>query len=434
MKSNITKQGNNQRVIEVDVPDEELSPHFDAAFKKYQKNIRLEGFRKGKVPLSLVKKLYGEEIKNEAIDDVVQSVFKEVSQKENLRPIAPAKLEDVKYEPNEGLQFKAVVEVYPEVELRTYKGVSVEKENYQVGEDDVAAALEDVREGMAVMEPVEEEAQEGHFILADFQQIDVSGVPVIGKKFEDRLFQLGSNSVNFELSDQLIGVKPGETRRIEFRLPTGNPDPEDERKEYYNVEVKEIKSKQLPDLDDELAKDTGKFETLAELKTDIKNQLMKQTEMNSRQKLRHSIIDEVLKKNTIDIPETLVQNYLNAIIESAKKDSNGQVDEEAIKNEYRARAIWNIKWELVKDKIAELENIEVTEEDKKQFISRFAEERGVDEKQFRKTLKNKRGQNRFEDEILEAKVLDLLEKHAKIKQRKVTRKDLEKAKRISMPG
>lgn len=435
MKSNISKQGTNQRLVEVDVTEEELVPHFDTAYRKYQKRIRLQGFRKGKVPLSLIKKLYGEEIKSDTIDEVVESVFKEVSQKENLRPIAPAKLKDVHYQPNEGLRFKAVVEVYPEIELKTYKGISVERETYEIGEEDIAAALADIREGLAVMEPVEESAQEGHYILADFQQIDVSGVPVIGKKFEGRFFQLSTNQGNREMTQQLLGVKPGETRRVTLSVGPKEPDSNEPQIEYYDVKVKEVKSKQLPDLDDELAKDTGKFETLDELKTEIKKNLSQQTLSDSRRKLRNRIIDEILKQNSFELPETMIDNYVNALIEGAKQESNGgDVDEAAIQSEYRAIAIWNLKWELVKEKIAELENIEVTEEDKKQFASRFAEERGMDEKQFRKSLRTKQAQGRFEDEILAAKVLDLLEENAKIKDRKITRKDLDRAKEISMPA
>ncbi|MFQ5638944.1 MAG: trigger factor [bacterium] len=433
MKSHISERGNTQRLIEVEVPEEELAPHFETSYRKVQKKIRLEGFRKGKVPISLIKKLYGKTIKADAIEDVVDSVFREVSEKEKLRPIAPAKLEDVDYDPGKGLKFKAVVEVYPEIELQTYKNLSVERENYEVGDEDITAALEDVRERMAVMEPVEGGAEENHFVLADFQQIDVSGVPVIGKKYEDRFFQLVKNKESVELTDQLLGVVPGETRRVILPVDAKNPESREPEEELYEVTVKEVKSKVLPEIDDELAKDTGKFETLHELKEDIRDKLIKQTQKNAERALRQSLIDEVLKKNLFDAPEVMINNYLDAIVKSAKKSSkNGEIDEEAVRKEYRAGAVWNIKWELVKEKIADLENIVVSEDDKKQFVTRFAEERGVDEKEYRKSLKNKRAQRNFENDILAAKVLDLLEEHAKIKDTKITWKDLQKRSQLDI--
>ncbi|RMF58782.1 MAG: hypothetical protein D6743_17245, partial [Calditrichaeota bacterium] len=235
MESRLTKQDSFTRVVEVDVPEEELAPHFDAALQKYRKTLRLEGFRKGKVPVALVKKLFGEAIKEEAIDEVVQSVFQEVIEKEDLHPVAPAKLQDVKYEPGVGLHFKAAIEVLPDFELKKYTGLSVEKEVYQVGPEDIDEMLADVQEQMAVMRPVEGQAEEGHFVLADFQQVDEAGLPIIGRKFEDRFFQLDLKNYQ-ELSEQLLGVKAGETRQVQ--LPVEKEDAGEPTIETYRVTVK----------------------------------------------------------------------------------------------------------------------------------------------------------------------------------------------------
>lgn len=430
METDITKQGNNQRVIEVEVSPEELEPYFEPFYRKYQKNIRLEGFRKGKVPLSLIKRIYGDEIRMNVLDEVVQDIFKEIRDRENLKPVAPAKLEDISYEPETGLRFKAVVEVVPDFELKHYKGVPVERETYEIGEEDVEEALQGVREQMAVMQPVEEEARQDHYVLADFQEIDVSGIPVIGKKYEDRFFQLNSNNSNKELSEQLIGVKPGETRRVQLSsLPE---DASDEKKiEIYNVKIKEIKEKKLPELDDELAKDYGEFEDLEALKAELRENLRKRTEAESRRRLRHGIIDEILKRNSFDLPEPMVNNYLDALVENAKKEVKGNFDEQAMRENYRADAIWNLKWELIKEKIVDLEKISVTDEDKRNYISRKAAERGVDEESLWNKIKNIEAQNRFTEEVLENKVLDFLEENAKIKDRKITRKDIEKGRQLT---
>lgn len=429
MDTKVTKQGNNQRVIEVEMSPEELEPHFEPLYRKYQKNVRLEGFRKGKVPLGLVKKLYGEEIRTQAIDEVIQEVFKDIRDKENLKPVAPAKLEDISYVPEKGLHFKAVVDVVPDFELKQYKGISVEREIYEIGEEDVEEALQGVREQMAVMLPVEEAAKEDHYILADFQEIDVSGVPVIGKKYEDRFFQLSRNNSNKQLTEQLIGVKPGETRRVQ--ISSLREDGSNDRKiEIYNVKVKEIKEKQLPELDDELAKDFGEFENLEGLKAELRQNLKKRTEADSRRRLRHNIMDEILKENSFDLPESMVNNYLDALVENAKKGASENLNEQELRENYRSNAIWNLRWELIKEKIVERENISVTDEDKRNYIGRTAEERGVDEKLLWNKLNNKETQDRLMDDLLELKVLDFLEKNAKIKDRTVTRKDIEKSRQL----
>jgi len=430
LKSTVTKTGSCERAVEVDITEEELTPHFERLYKRYQKNVKLEGFRKGKVPLSLIKKLYGDDIKSEAIDDVVKSVFYEVKEKEGFHPVAPAKLQDIQYDPEKGLHFKAVVEVVPDIELKHYTGLSVEKEVYQVAEEDVESALNDVREQMAVMQPVEGKAEAGHFVLADFQQLDKTGVPIIGKKFEDRFFQLTEDEHNKALASQLIGIEAGESRQIE--LPTAQEQAQSNGKDLYKVQVKEIKEKKLPELDDELAKDVGKFDNLEALKADIRQRLSRQTEQDSKRRVRQRLIDELLKKNAFDLPEAMITNYLDALVERARTNQNQPVDEQQLRQEYRAAAIWNLKWEIAKDKLIELEGIKVTEEDKNRFLARIAEERGVDEKTLRKTLKTKEDKARFEDDLLEELVLEFLEEHAKIKEKKITRKDLEKAGKLAV--
>jgi len=434
LESKVTKKGNFEKVVEVDVPEAELAPHFDSIYKKYQKNVKLQGFRKGKVPLSLIKKLYGDAMKGEAIEEVVQSVLREVRDQENLRLVAPAKLEDINYDPEKGLHFKAVCEVAPDIELKNYRGLSVEREVYEVDDQDVSDALNDVREQMAVMQPVETAAEDGHFVLADLQQVDATGVPIIGKKFKDRYFQIvTNNSNNKDFTEQLIGAKPGDKRRIELDSNDNSNSPNKEnKKDYFEVRIKEIKSKQVPELDDGLAKDTGKFESLDELKTDLRSKLTKQAQVNARSRLRRRIIDEVLKKNSFDLPESMINNYLDVFVENAKKESKEPFDEEELRNHYRPTAVWNLKWELVKDKLREAENLSVSDEDKDVFISRLAEERDIEEKQVRKSLKDKRAQRQFEEDVIEDKVLNYLEVNAKIKDKKITRKDIEKAQKLAV--
>lgn len=424
MESKVTNRGSFEKVVEVDVPESELTPHFDEAFERYRKNLKLEGFRKGKVPMALIKKMYGDAIKSEAIDDVVQSVFQEVREKEDLKPVAPAQLEDVKYEPEKGLHFKAVVEVVPEFELKHYRNLSVEHEVYQVDDADVDEALEDVREQMAVMEPVEGEAAENHFLLADLQQVDRSGVPIIGRKYEDRLIHLSEE--DGEVTDQLLGVKAGETRRLELKR-NGEQQQQEPEKEIFEVKVKEVKSKHLPELDDELAKDTGDFETLDALKEDIRKRLVRRSREGAKEQLRNRLIDALLKKNSFDLPKSMVDNYLNVLVQNAKRRSQGQVEEEALRQQYRASAIWQLKWELAKDKLKELENIEVSSEDVENYMKEIAEEQGMELAEVKKNLKSV-SQNRIRDDILDRKVVDLLESNAKIKEKKVTRKDIEKAR------
>lgn len=431
METKVTKSNNFERLIEVSVPENELTPHFNSALEKYRKNLRLEGFRKGKVPMHLVKKLYGDAIKGQALDDVIQSVFQEVKQKEKLRPIAPAQLDDIDYQPESGLKFKAKVEVVPDIQLKKYKGLSAEKEVYQVDEKDIENAIEELREKNAVMEPVEDEAKQDHYILADLQQVDAGGIPLIGKKYEDRWVHLNDDESN-DFTPQLLGVKAGETRRVE--LEPVEPQAEQNGKDYFDVLVKEVKLKRVPEIDDELAKDVGDFQTLEDLKKDIREKLEAQSENISKRNLKQKLIDALLKKNDFDLPETMIKNYLEVMVENARHQSAQQqqqqpFDEEAFKNQYRQVASRTIKWELSKGKLVEIESIAVDEADRERFVEQMAKERNVDVKEIKKTLRNKDTAKRVDDDLLEEKVLAYLETNAKIKEKKITRKDIEKLKK-----
>jgi len=431
LESKITEQGHFGRVIEVDVPQDELAPHFETAFRSYQKTLKLEGFRKGKVPLALVKKLYGDSIKSHALDEVVQSVFREVREKEDLRPVAPATLEDVSYDDETGLHFKASVEVLPEIELKKYEGLSVEKSIYQVDDEDVNAALSNIQEKLAVMEPVEGGAEMGHYLQVDFQAIDEGGVPLIGQKYEDRVVVLNDKK-DAELSVQLVGVEVGGVK--DAVMTTVNEDGSAGEDERFRVTVKEIKSKKCPELDDELAKDFGKFETLDELRKDIVEKLSMRANKDATNKMRSDLIEELLKENPFDLPASMINEYLDTIIENIKKqESERQFDEEKMREYYRVVAIRNLKWDLLRDKFQEMKNISVEKKDVEQRIAEIAEEHQIKQNEVRKALqKNKSSRHRFEMELLDDKVLGVLEETARIKEKKVTKKDLEKAKELAV--
>lgn len=424
MDSKISKTGPFGRTVEVSATVAELEPYFDRAFNDFRKKVKLEGFRKGKVPMPLIKRMYGEAIRVEALDEIVNDLFRAICVEQDLRPVAPAKVEDIDYKPGGGLSFKAFVEVEPEIELKKYKGISAERPIYVVDDQDVTDALEDVREQMAVMEPVEDAARENHIVVGDIQGVDPSGVPLIGTRYDDRLLVLNrENDFSAAVTEQLLGVRQGEMRRIEID-ENGSAG---EGRSYYQVAVKEIKEKKLPALDDELAKDLGKFETLEELRNDIRSRLEKQSAANARKSLRNGLIEDLLKQNSFDLPEAMINNYLEILAKDASKDK--QVSDEQIKEYLRPDAIRHIKWQLAKDKLQALENVTIGEEDKEAYYDEVAKDRGIDRKEVKKAFKGPKNQGRLEFDLLERKILDILEANAKIKERKITRKDREKTAR-----
>lgn len=354
MEVSIAEQGKWEKIVEVSVPYEEMTAKFEEAYASYRKKIQLEGFRKGKVPLALIKKVFGAKIESEVAENSVSDYLQAAAKTKNVKIFDVSKVESVLFERNKGLQFKAVIKIQPDVEVGKYTGLAVEKEIYQVSDDDIKQVIDNLREQNAMMTNIDGEAQRGHYIVADVQKTDPTGVPLVGQKYENRYFQLGGDRAEEEFVNQLLGVKPGDTRRVIIPVPNLDPASQVEQNDYFLITIKEVKEKKLPEIDDELAKDVGNYETLQKLKESIHQNLEKQAKENSRQSLLNQIMDEAVKSNPIELPDYIIDNFLDAFVKNIKKDDREKIDEQELRNKYRTDAIWNLKWLMIKDKISEL--------------------------------------------------------------------------------
>lgn len=430
MEVNISDQGKWERIFEVTVPYNEMKPKFDESYQKYKKSIQLEGFRKGKVPLNLIKKVFGLKIEKEVAENSVSDYLEEAAKEKNVKLYDVSKLESLDYDRDNGLRFKAIIKIQPEVALDNYKAIEVEKEIYQVTDDDIQQVMKNLQEQQATMTNIDGEAQRNHYIVADIQKVDSTGVPLVGQKYENRYFQLGGNGADEEFIEQLLGIKPGDTRRITLTAPNPDPQKEEDPNEYYSVTVKEVKEKNLPEIDDELAKDIGDYENLGALKEKIQKDLEAQAEENTRLNLSNTVMDEVVKSNPIDLPDYIIDNFLNTFVENIKKDSREKVDEQELRDKYRADAIWNLKWIMIKEKISELENIKVDEKEIIDYIEDLAKKAGKNATLVRSKYRDAKNKEQIKHKIEEQKVVDLLLENAKINEKIVTYQDRKKAQEL----
>lgn len=428
MEVNISEQGKWERVVEVTVPYEELLPKFNETYLTYKKSIQLEGFRKGKVPVDLIKKLFGLKIEKETAEKAVPDYLEEAVKKHQVKLYDISSIDTFEYTRENGLKFKATVKIEPEVVVDKFKELVVEKEIYRITDDDVNEAIENVREQQATMTNIDGPAQSGHYVVADIQQTDATGVPIIGQKFDNRYFLLGGEEVDKEFVDQLLGAKAGDIRQIVLHTP--NPKSENEQHEYYSIAVKEVKEKKLPEIDDELAKDVGNFENLAALQKTIRENLERHTEHNTQHELDDRIIDEVIKNNPIELPDFMVENFLNSLLENMKKESREKLDETEIRERYRVDAIHNLKWRMIRDKISELEKIEVAESEINDFIETLAKQSGKNAPVIRSNYRNSKKRDQVRFQLLEKKVIDLLIKHAIVSDKVVTYQDRKKSPQL----
>jgi trigger factor len=421
LEVNITAGEKWKRHLEVNLPASEFQPHVDKRLRTVQKRAHVDGFRPGKAPLQVLDRIYGKAVRQQTLEEILPHLLKTACEQSHLHPVGPANLEEVKIESDNSLRFRATLEVEPEAALTNYTGYEVIKTVYEISAEDVAERLEALRGAHGWLESVEEGAQAEHIVTADIQVLDPVGVPLIGQKFENERFRISAQAATPEdFSPLLLGVKPGEERNVRFmgRNPEGQPS---ERR--YRVEVKEVHEQKLPDLDDDFARDLGKFETLEELRRAVSEELKYEAERTSRDALRHQIIDEVLKNNPFELPEGMLEAFTNAYIEDLQKKYK-DLKAEDVHEEARSQTARTLKWRYAHARIAELERLLVNEEDVRTYLQALAEAGKEDPKKLiNKVMNDEKEFANVREAMQESRVLGFLEGRMKIVERRVAFKE-----------
>jgi len=357
----ITTQPNWHRIVAFSVPAADVKPQLDEKYANALKNVRLEGFRKGHVPPGLVKKMFGKSIESDVFNVYIRQAIDQLFKENSFDYLNTPYVQDLSWDEDQGLTFALHFDVRPDFQVSGFQGMPVERTVYTATEEDVQRTLENLQARQSMIYAVEGEAQAGHFVVADLQELDRSGVPVVGQKFANEVIWLHDDRP--EITSQLLGVKAGEERRLTLQP---QPDPESGEaaaEKYYQVTVKEVKERRLPELDDDFAKDLGAFHTLAELKEDIQQRLTAQAERETQARFQEALADELIKQNAIEAPPSMVDNYLAMLIADAKKKSKESVDEARLAEHYRASAIHGVKWYLIRDRLIQQQGLSVSDEE-----------------------------------------------------------------------
>lgn len=425
MKVTVSESDAWRRTLEVEVPGEDVRRRFETAYKNYSKSLNLPGFRKGKIPVSLVKKRFGKAIQGEVLQEVMQECYREASRSEGLTPVSEAMIEDVNYEEGQPLKFTASVDVKPEIVAQDYRGLKTTRPVFKVTDADVEEQLQRVQEQNATEQEVGRPAGLGDVVVADLQELDESGLPIIGRKQEERPFHIGGRNANHDLDNQLVGISAGETRRIVL-THTGEDENEarlegsqhqEGREIRMMFSAKEVRERTLPELDDEFARDQGQFESLDELTAQIRTDLQAQAEFASRRYLEGHIVDELIRKNAFDLPEIMVENALDTLVENQKKEHEGHeqdIDEDAIRQESREGTIRGLKRHILMEAIQKQEELEVEEAEMDSQLDVMSRRYDMEREQLRQILKRSDQIERIESNLLTEKTFDFLIEHAEI--------------------
>ncbi|MBN1351386.1 trigger factor [candidate division KSB1 bacterium] len=413
-----------KKELTISITASAIEVKYTETLNKYRKNIAINGFRKGKVPLSLLKRMLGDKVHEEVIEDIIPDALQDAVKQHKIQVISKPEISDVQYSPETGLKFKALLEVGPEYETVTYKDFEFEKELYQVDDSDVERSIDHILEDRAVINSVEGEVSKGHFVISDLQQIDDAGLPIIGEKLENKVLLVDDSDEN-KYALPLIGAKVGEKRRLTINIA---PNPEagsTERKdEYFDVHIKDIKERILPELNEDFVKSIGNFDTVEAFRDKLKEDLQLEAESYSKSKFNNAVADMLVKNNPIELPAALIDSYLSVMVENAKKNSEREFDEQDLRTRLRPDAIWNLKWQMIREKIEELEQIEIGDADIEAFITETAAGKETNEIRLRNRYKNESERSKLIDHLKEQRIIQIILENSKVKDKNVPYKSL----------
>ena len=433
MNCKVEKTSNaNEVKLEITIEAEKFNNAIKKVYFQNAKYFNIPGFRKGKAPQNIVEKYYGKEIFYEdAFNEVVPAEYEKALEDNKIDAVSKPEIDVVTMEKGEDLVFTAIVQTKPEAKLKKYKGIEIEKIEYNVKDSDVENELKDMQDKNSRLVTVEDRpAQNDDTAIIDFEGF-VDGVPFDGGKGENYNLVLGSHSFIEGFEDQVVGMKVGEEKEINVTFP----------KEYFSknlagkpatfkVKLNELKKKELPELDDEFAKDVSEFDTLKELKQSIKEKLEKQFKDREKYEKEDAAVRELVKELEVDIPSGMIEMEVDNMMRDMEQRMSYQglkmdqylkmmnKTEEQFKKEYEPQALDAIKSRLAIEVVIKSEKIEATDEEIKEKIAEMAKNYGKEPKELEE---NENIRNYIKSGIENEKAMEFLVENSKVK--KSTKKE-----------
>ena len=414
MEFKINKIDAVKQEVEFELTYADLAPHFEKAFQKYQKKAEIPGFRKGKAPVSMIKRMYGDMIEQASLEDVANEVYKNYLDENHVHPLGEAQMVDMDYEAKQLFKFKIKYEIKPEFELADYKGVEVNRTIHNVDEKMVDDEVKYLQSKHVTYEDAPKADGDEFSLTMDVQKLDETGTEIIGQSDKDVRFYLNDPQINKEFKEQLAEISVGEERILNL------PGQEEGTIEKYKVLCKKVDKVIFPELNEDFFKNIYKDEelkTIEEFRDKVKKELEGIYKNIADQEIRNNIVSELIKLNEIPVPDALVENILNSYIEDVKNQNPKrqlprEFDEEEYRKTKRADAILQVKWYLIRDKIIEMEKIEVTDKDIEPIIEADAKKYNLPVEKIKAVYENNPD---VKYRVLDDKLMNFLIENAKIK-------------------
>src|SRR6266849_3957135 len=412
-----------RRELELEIPAEEVAKASEKVAKDFARMARVPGFRPGKAPISLIKRRFAEDIKGEVLQTLVPETVGKAVSEQKLSPVSQPQVDKLEFVEGQPVKFRASFDVLPEFELGDYKSMEIEMPEMTITDEDVDKTLKEMGERAATFAPVEGRTVEN----GDYVQVKLHGTPE-GEgeplQADSVLCHVGAEETMEPFNENLRGAKIGDHKDFDVDYPADYPDPKlSGKKFHYSVDVLGIKTKSVPELNDEFAKDVSDSGSLDELKTKIRESL--EHERNHRQQdlQREKVIGELVKLHDIPVPESLVEHQMDVRLERVVRSlaqqgvdpRAGNVDWASLRKRQEDRAKDDVKAELVIDRIATQEKIEVTDEEVDKELEHIGSHSNESAEVIRARLTKQGTLDRMKAKLRSDKTIDWLAQNAKVK-------------------
>jgi trigger factor len=421
---NTTKESATKREIEVEIPVEDVNRQTESLIQKYQKVARIPGFRRGHVPASIIRQRFSEEIKTDMVEALIPRFFRQEAERLSLHPVSQPRVTDLHLHDGQPLRFKAAFEVLPEIKLEGYKDLRADKPEITVSEEDVEKALTDLRERQAAFNPVEGRA----LADGDFAQVSLDGHPKSGGTeakgegqpvhMDEVLVEIAGGNTMPEFTEHLRGANPGDERTFDVSYPDDTQDKRLAGKTFsYAVKVQAIKQKSLPELNDEFAKGLGEFQTIDDLRKAIRENLEAERKHEAQLAAKEKLVGELIQRNEFEVPDSLIEQQIDIRLERGLRALAAQgltaeqmkkMDLNRLRVGQRDQAVHDVKAALLLERVAEEENLQVSDEELNHELEALARQSKQTSEAVRARLTQDGGLDRIRNRIRNEKTLEFL--------------------------
>ena len=423
MKNTIKDLPKSQKEISVEISVEEMEKYMSKALDKLSKNIKLDGFREGKVPKDVAKKQLGDAaIFEEASQFAIQNSYLEIIKENKLSPLGQPKADITKAAPSNSFEYKIVISVMPEIKLGDYKTVFGKMEIKKIDGEMIEKELKTLQKKKASYITKDESAEKGDRVEIDFET-RVGGVKLEGGESKNHPLIIGQGKFIFGFEDNLVGMKKDEEKEFDLVFPENYKKELAGKKASFKVKINLVQKVNLPEINDEFAKGLGKFESVENLRESIKKGMTMEEEGKAKEKLRGELIDQVVEKTTVEIPETLVESELTNMVNEFKNNitqtgiefeeylKNVNTDLEKLKSEWQPMAEKRTKTGLVMREISVQEEIKIGDEEIEQRVNETLKFY-PNEEELRKNMDIEKFKDHMASVLMNEKVFEVLEKTA----------------------